>query len=99
MADVAEVWRQDSVIASWLLDLTAIALLTSRNLEEFGGRVSNSGKGRWSAIAAIDESVPTPVKSYGLFARFNSRGEADFADQLLSAIRYQFGGYDEKANS
>ncbi|MEH2048258.1 MAG: hypothetical protein V7K70_00820 [Nostoc sp.] len=73
--------------------------MTSRNLEEFDGRVSDSSEGRWSAIAAIDESVPTPVKSYALFARFSSRGEADFADKLLSAMRYQFGGHDEKANS
>ncbi|MEH2057522.1 MAG: decarboxylating 6-phosphogluconate dehydrogenase [Nostoc sp.] len=99
LADIAEVWRRGSVIASWLLDLTAIALLTSPNLEEFGGRVSDSGEGRWSAIAAIDESVPTPVLSAALFARFSSRGEADFADKLLSAMRYQFGGHDEKANS
>jgi len=73
--------------------------LTSLNLEEFGGRVSDSDEGRWSAIAAIEESVPTAVKSYALFARFNSRGEADFADKLLSAMRYQFGGHDQKANS
>jgi 6-phosphogluconate dehydrogenase len=99
LADIAEVWRRGSVIASWLLDLTALALLTSPNLEEFGGRVSDSGEGRWSAIAAIDQSVPTPVLSAALFARFSSRGEADFADKLLSAMRYQFGGHDEKANS
>ncbi len=88
--------RRRKIYGTWL---TAIALLTSRNLEEFGGRVSNSGEGRWSSIAAIDESVPTPVKSYALFARFNSRGEADFADKLLSAMRDQSGGHDEKANS
>ncbi len=99
LADIAEVWRRGSVIASWLLDLTAIALLTSPNLEEFGGRVSDSGEGRWSAIAAIDESVPAPVLSAALFARFSSRGEADFADKLLSAMRHQFGGHHEKANS
>jgi 6-phosphogluconate dehydrogenase len=99
LGDIAEVWRRGSVIASWLLDLTAIALLESPNLEEFGGRVSDSGEGRWSAIAAIDESVPTPVLSAALFARFSSRGEADFADKLLSAMRYQFGGHHEKANS
>ncbi|ACC81743.1 phosphogluconate dehydrogenase (NAD(+)-dependent, decarboxylating) [Nostoc punctiforme] len=99
LGDIAEVWRRGSVIASWLLDLTAIALLESPNLERFGGRVSDSGEGRWSAIAAIDESVPTPVLSAALFARFSSRGEADFADKLLSAMRYQFGGHYEKANS
>ncbi|WP_335032363.1 hypothetical protein [Nostoc sp.] len=99
LGDIAEVWRRGSVIASWLLDLTAIALLSSPNLEEFGGRVSDSGKGRWTAIAAIDESVPAPVLSAALFARFSSRGEADFADKLLSAMRYQFGGHHEKANS
>lgn len=99
LADIAEVWRRGSVIASWLLDLTVIALLTSPNLEEFGGRVSDSGEGRWTVIAAIDESVPAPVLSAALFARFSSRGEADFADKLLSAMRYQFGGHHEKVNS
>jgi 6-phosphogluconate dehydrogenase len=99
LADIAEVWRRGSVIASWLLDLTAIALLESPNLEEFSGQVSDSGEGRWSAIAAIDESVPTPVLTAALFARFSSRGEATFADKLLSAMRYQFGGHQEKATS
>ncbi len=99
LADIAEVWRRGSVIASWLLDLIAIALLESPNLEEFSGQVSDSGEGRWSAMAAIDESVPTPVLTAALFARFSSRGEATFADKLLSAMRYQFGGHQEKATS
>ncbi len=96
LADITEVWRRGSVVASWLLDLTAIALLESPNLDEFGGRVSDSGEGRWTVIAAIDESVPAPVLSAALYARFSSRGEADFADKLLSAMRYQFGGHHEK---
>jgi 6-phosphogluconate dehydrogenase len=97
LADVAEVWRRGSVIASWLLDLTAISLLESPNLDDFGGRVSDSGEGRWTAIAAIDESVPIPVLTAALFSRFSSRGEDDFANKLLSAMRYQFGGHHEKA--
>jgi len=96
LAEVAEVWRRGSVIGSWLLDLTAIALLQSPDLEDFGGRVSDSGEGRWTAIAAIDESVPTPVLTTALQERFSSRGEAEFADKLLSAMRFQFGGHHEK---
>jgi 6-phosphogluconate dehydrogenase len=96
LSDIAELWRRGSVVASWLLDLTAIALLGSPELGEFGGRVSDSGEGRWTVAAAIDESAPAPVLSAALFARFSSRGEADFADRLLSALRYQFGGHMEK---
>ncbi|UBF23670.1 decarboxylating 6-phosphogluconate dehydrogenase [Kovacikia minuta CCNUW1] len=99
LPDVAEVWRRGSVIASWLLDLTADALLKSPDLKDFGGRVSDSGEGRWTAIAAIDESVPAPVLTAALFARFSSRGEADFGDKLLSAMRYEFGGHLEKATT
>jgi 6-phosphogluconate dehydrogenase len=97
LPDVAEVWRRGSVIASWLLDLTASALLKSPQLAEFGGRVSDSGEGRWTITAAIDESVPVHVLSSALFERFSSRGEADFADKLLSAMRFEFGGHLEKA--
>jgi 6-phosphogluconate dehydrogenase len=97
LPDVAEVWRRGSVIASWLLDLTASALLKSPQLAEFGGRVSDSGEGRWTISAAIDESVPAYVLSSALFERFSSRGEADFADKLLSAMRFEFGGHLEKA--
>jgi 6-phosphogluconate dehydrogenase len=96
-AAVAEVWRRGSVVASWLLDLTATALLEDPDLSTFSGRVSDSGEGRWTSIAAIDESVPAPVLSAALYARFSSRGEADFADKLLSAMRRQFGGHEEKA--
>jgi 6-phosphogluconate dehydrogenase len=96
MPDVAEVWRRGSVVASWLLDLTAIALLESPVLENFSGRVSDSGEGRWTIAAAVDEAVPTPVLSAALYERFASRGEADFADRLLSAMRFQFGGHLEK---
>ena len=96
LADIAEVWRRGSVIASWLLDLTAIALLESPDLAKFTGRVSDSGEGRWTIMAAIDESVPAPVLSAALFERFSSRGEADFADKVLSALRYAFGGHEEK---
>lgn len=99
LADVAEVWRRGSVIASWLLDLTAKALLESPDLKEFQGRVSDSGEGRWTLQAAIDEGAPAPVLASALFDRFSSRGESDFADQLLSAMRYQFGGHHEKAAS
>jgi 6-phosphogluconate dehydrogenase len=94
--EVAEVWRRGSVIGSWLLDLTAAALLDSPDLEGFSGRVSDSGEGRWTAQAAIDEGIPAGVLSTALFERFTSRGEADFADKLLSAMRYQFGGHEEK---
>ena len=97
LADVAEVWRRGSVIASWLLDLAATSLLDSPDLAKFAGRVSDSGEGRWTIKAAIDESVPAPVLSAALYERFSSRGEDDFADKLLSALRYQFGGHEEKA--
>ena len=96
LADIAEVWRRGSVIASWLLDLAATALLDSPDLAKFAGRVSDSGEGRWTIAAAIDESVPAPVLSAALYERFSSRGEDDFADKLLSALRYQFGGHQEK---
>ena len=96
LADVAEVWRRGSVISSWLLDLTASALTKSPALSEFGGRVSDSGEGRWTIKAAIDEAVPTPVLTASLYERFTSRGEAAFADKLLSAMRYEFGGHLEK---
>ena len=97
MADVAEVWRRGSVIGSWLLDLTAAALLESPRLENFSGHVSDSGEGRWTVAAAIDEAVPVPVLSAALYERFTSRGEADFADRVLSAMRYKFGGHLEKS--
>jgi 6-phosphogluconate dehydrogenase len=96
LADVAEVWRRGSVVASWLLDLTAIALLEQPDLSGFSGRVSDSGEGRWTILAAIDESAPAPVLSTALYERFTSRGEGDFATQLLSAMRYQFGGHVER---
>ena len=96
LADVAEVWRRGSVIASWLLDLGAQALLKSPELAEFSGRVSDSGEGRWTIDAAIDEGVPAPVLSAALFARFSSRGNDDFADKILSAMRFAFGGHIEK---
>jgi 6-phosphogluconate dehydrogenase len=99
LPEIAEMWRRGSVIGSWLLDLTASALRKSPDLEDFGGRVSDSGEGRWTAIAAIDEAVPTPVLSSALFERFSSRGEADFADKLLSAMRFEFGGHHEKPGS
>jgi 6-phosphogluconate dehydrogenase len=86
------------VVASWLLDLTAIALLESPNLENFSGRVSDSGEGRWTITAAIDESCPVPVLSAALYQRFSSRGEDDFAEKLLSAMRFQFGGHVERAS-
>jgi 6-phosphogluconate dehydrogenase len=96
LADVAEVWRRGSVISSWLLDLLAGALVESPNLDNFQGRVSDSGEGRWTLQAAIDEAVPAGVLSAALFERFTSRGEAEFADRLLSAMRYEFGGHLEK---
>ncbi len=96
IAEVAEVWRRGSVVSSWLLDLAAAALHGSPELEGFAGRVSDSGEGRWTAIAAIEEGVPAPVLSAALFARFGSRGEADFANRLLSAMRKEFGGHVEK---
>jgi 6-phosphogluconate dehydrogenase len=95
LPDIAEVWRRGSVIGSWLLDLTASALLKDPDLKRFGGRVSDSGEGRWTITASIDEAVPTPVLSAALFERFSSRGEAEFADKLLSAMRYEFGGHEE----
>jgi 6-phosphogluconate dehydrogenase len=94
--DVAEVWRRGSVIGSWLLDLTALALLRSPNLDEFSGRVSDSGEGRWTSMAAIEEGVPAPVLTSALYSRFSSRGLDDFADRALSAMRKEFGGHDEK---
>jgi 6-phosphogluconate dehydrogenase len=96
LADIAEVWRRGSVIASWLLDLTASALVQDLALEKFAGRVSDSGEGRWTIKAAIDEGVPAHVLSSALYERFSSRGEADFADKLLSAMRFEFGGHVEK---
>ncbi len=95
LAEITEVWRRGSVVASWLLDLTATALADSPTLEGFAGRVSDSGEGRWTINAAIDESVPTPVLSAALYDRFTSRGEGDFAHQVLSALRFQFGGHRE----
>ncbi len=97
LRDVAEVWRRGSVIASWLLDLTAAALLKDPDLAGFAGRVSDSGEGRWTIKAAIDEAVPAHVLTAALYERFSSRGEADFADKLLSAMRYEFGGHVEKS--
>ena len=97
LPDIAEVWRRGSVIASWLLDLTAAALIQDPTLKNFEGRVSDSGEGRWTIKAAIDEAVPAHVLSAALYERFSSRGEADFADKLLSAMRYEFGGHLEKA--
>jgi len=97
LPDIAEVWRRGSVVASWLLDLTATALLEDPALAKFAGRVSDSGEGRWTIAAAIDEAVPAPVLTTALYERFSSRGEADFQNQLLSAMRYEFGGHLEKA--
>jgi 6-phosphogluconate dehydrogenase len=97
LRDIAEVWRRGSVVASWLLDLTASALVKDPALSEFAGHVSDSGEGRWTIKAAIDEAVPVPVLSTALYQRFTSRGEADYQDRLLSAMRYQFGGHLEKA--
>jgi 6-phosphogluconate dehydrogenase len=96
LPDVAEVWRRGSVIASWLLDLTAIALVKSPKLTDFSGRVSDSGEGRWTIQAAIEEGTPAPVLTAALYERFTSRGEADFANKLLSAMRFEFGGHHEK---
>ncbi len=97
VGDIAEVWRRGSVVASWLLDLTAAALVEDPALSKFAGRVSDSGEGRWTIKAAIDEGVPVPVLSAALYQRFTSRGEADYQDKLLSAMRYQFGGHLEKS--
>jgi len=99
LPEIAEVWRRGSVVASWLLDLSAAALVKDPQLKGFQGRVSDSGEGRWTITAAIDEAVPVPVLSSALYERFTSRGEADFADKLLSAMRYEFGGHLEKPAS
>jgi 6-phosphogluconate dehydrogenase len=96
VADVAELWRRGSVISSWLLDLTAIALRENPELTEFSGKIADSGEGRWTSMAAIETGTPTPVLSAALFKRFVSRGEADFANRLVSAMRFQFGGHHEK---
>jgi len=96
LADIAEVWRRGSVVASWLLDLTAISLLEQPTLERYSGRVSDSGEGRWTILAGIESTAPAPVLTAALYERFSSRGEADFADKLLSAMRFQFGGHLEK---
>jgi len=96
LGDVAEVWRRGSVISSWLLDLTADALARSPNLDDYAGHVADSGEGRWTAMAAIDEGVPVPVLTSALYARFSSRGQDEFADKVLSAMRHAFGGHLEK---
>jgi 6-phosphogluconate dehydrogenase len=96
LADIAEVWRRGSVVASWLLDLTASALAQEPNLDGFSGHVSDSGEGRWTALAAIESSAPAPVLTAALYQRFGSRGEASFSDRLLSAMRFQFGGHVER---
>jgi 6-phosphogluconate dehydrogenase len=96
LADIAEVWRRGSVIASWLLDLTAAALFENPGLSRFSGRVSDSGEGRWTITAAIEESAPAPVLTAALYQRFISRGEDEFAERLLSAMRFQFGGHVER---
>jgi len=96
LPDIAEVWRRGSVVASWLLDLTASALIEDPSLEQFGGRVSDSGEGRWTVLAAVDEGTPAEVLTAALFARFSSRGNADFQNKLLSAMRFEFGGHLEK---
>ena len=96
LEDIAEVWRRGSVVASWLLDLAATALRRDPHLTSFGGRVSDSGEGRWTMKAAIDEAVPAHVLTAALYERFSSRGEADFADKLLSAMHFEFGGHPEK---
>jgi 6-phosphogluconate dehydrogenase len=99
VAEVAEVWRRGSVVASWLLDLTANALAADPHLGQFGGRVSDSGEGRWTCLAAIETGTPAPLLTTALYERFSSRGEADFANKILSAMRYQFGGHHEKPGS
>jgi 6-phosphogluconate dehydrogenase len=96
VSDVAELWRRGSVVGSWLLDLTAHALQADPNLKNFGGKVSDSGEGRWTSIAAIESGTPAPVLTAALFSRFSSRGEADYGDKLLSALRFEFGGHHEK---
>jgi len=95
LADITELWRRGSVVASWLLDLTATALAKDPNLSGFSGRVSDSGEGRWTITAAIEEGTPAPVLSSALYSRFSSRGEDEFANKLLSAMRFQFGGHHE----
>jgi 6-phosphogluconate dehydrogenase len=95
LADITELWRRGSVVASWLLDLTAIALAEDPQVSRFAGRVSDSGEGRWTILAAVDTATPVPVLSSALFSRFSSRGEEDFANKILSAMRYQFGGHHE----
>ena len=97
LSEIAELWRRGSVIGSWLLDLTAAALCNDGHLENYAGRVSDSGEGRWTIAAAIDEAVPAPVLSAALYARFTSRGHADFANRVLSAMRHEFGGHSEKS--
>jgi 6-phosphogluconate dehydrogenase len=97
LADITEVWRRGSVIASWLLDLTAAALIEDPALAKFAGRVSDSGEGRWTILAGVDEGVPTPVLTAALYERFASRGEAEFQGKVLSAMRYAFGGHLEKS--
>ena len=99
LADVAEVWRRGSVVASWLLDLTAISLLGDQELKQFSGRVSDSGEGRWTCQAAIETGTPAPLLTTALYERFTSRGEGEFANKILSAMRYQFGGHHEKPDS
>ena len=96
LRDITELWRRGSVVASWLLDLTAISLAEHPQLDGFSGRVSDSGEGRWTINAAVEEGVPVPVLSAALFQRFSSRGEADFANKVLSAMRFQFGGHVER---
>ena len=96
LAAVTEVWRRGSVVASWLLDLAAHSFSQSPTLAEFEGRVSDSGEGRWTSLAAIDVGAPTPILTTALYERFTSRGEADLADRVLSAMRKEFGGHDEK---
>ncbi len=96
VAEVAELWRRGSVVSSWLLDLTANALQADPNLADFSGRVSDSGEGRWTSIAAIESGAPAPLLTTALYNRFTSRGESDFADRILSAMRFQFGGHHEK---
>ncbi|HWW91841.1 MAG TPA: 6-phosphogluconate dehydrogenase (decarboxylating), partial [Vicinamibacteria bacterium] len=96
LSDITEVWRRGSVVASWLLDLTALALLKQPDLGSFSGQVSDSGEGRWTILAAIEESAPAPVLSAALYQRFSSRGEDDFANKVLSALRFEFGGHAER---
>jgi len=98
LPEITELWRRGSVIGSWLLDLTAAALCSDRHLEKYAGRVSDSGEGRWTVAAAIDEAVPAPVLSAALYSRFSSRGHADFANRVLSAMRHEFGGHVEKSD-